>query len=96
MRDDMMGPPEEPGDRIVLVSVQDAYWLLEGEQHLKAMLSGLSPFPVPVRCITFETAFDLNLFLPDDTPVSGLWGINPLIIERLRRDEVLLETKVDQ
>ena len=78
------------GDRILLVQVREAYWLLEGEHHLNAMLSGLEPFPTPVRCVRFETEIELNLFLPEGQTLMSLWGINPAIITRLKENNELV------
>lgn len=87
------GPGEEPEDIIVVVQVRNNFWLLEGEEHLSAMLSGQTPYPTPVRCLQFETEIDFKLYLPDCVPLGQLWGINPLIIERLRRENELLEIR---
>ena len=91
MRDTQFEPGREPDDVIVIAQVNQSYWLLQGERHLSAMLSGLKPFPKPVRCVQFETLPELNVYLPEGLPLSDLWGINPLIIDRLRRENNLLE-----
>jgi hypothetical protein len=44
-----------------------------------------------VRCIRFQTPFDLRAFLGEDRLLTDLWGINPDIVERLRRDNNLLD-----
>ena len=90
MPDEGIVPNDGDGDRILLVAVKESYWLLEGEPHLNAMLSGLEPFPKPVRCLRFESEFDLNLFLPDGQSVMTLWGINPAIIQRLKEKNELM------
>ncbi|MDT8343070.1 MAG: hypothetical protein RQ752_01445 [Thermohalobaculum sp.] len=91
MRDTPQPDPDEPEGGIVIVQVRSNYWLLEGEEHLSAMLSGLQPYPTPVRCLKFETEIAFKLFLPDCVPLGQLWGINPLIVERLRQQEHLVE-----
>lgn len=83
--------PDDNEEKIVLVCVNDAYWMLEGEPHIKAMLTDLEPFPKPVRCISFENQLDLALFLPKGTVLNDLWGINPLIVARLRDKNQLIE-----
>ncbi|MEM7240061.1 MAG: hypothetical protein AAF501_19840 [Pseudomonadota bacterium] len=83
--------PEENEERIVLISCNESYWMLEGEDHIQAMLTDLKPFPKPVRCISFENQLDLALFLPKGTALNELWGINPLIVARLREKNQLIE-----
>ncbi|MCL5777308.1 hypothetical protein M1105_09950 [Limibaculum sp. FT325] len=85
------GPGDEPEDVIVIVQVRNNFWLLEGEEYLGAMLSGQKPYPTPVRCLKFETEIEFKLHLPDCVPLGELWGINPLIVERLRKQRHLLE-----
>ena len=80
----------EPG-KITLVSIQESYWMLEGTEFLSAMLTGLEYYPRPVRCLVFEDEFALNLFLGKAPMALELWGINPEIVDRLRRDKDLLE-----
>ncbi|MEL6478804.1 MAG: hypothetical protein AAFR17_15850 [Pseudomonadota bacterium] len=90
MPDEGIIPNDGEGDRIILVAVKESYWLLEGEPHLNAMLSDMAPFPKPVRCVQFDSEFDLNLFLPDGQNLMGLWGINPAIVERLKKKNELV------
>lgn len=77
--------------RIVLVQVKNSYWLLEGEEHIDALLSGLRPYPKPVRCLAFDSEFELNLYLGDGQSLMNLWGINPLIVERLRKNNEMID-----
>lgn len=84
------------GDRIVLAQVNEAYWMLEGEPYLNAMLSGLDPVPKPVRCLQFRTVFDLGLFLPVGQSLASLWGINPAIVDRLRRNDDLVVVEMPE
>ena len=81
----------EPEEMIVLVQVRQSYWCLAGEKYLGAMLSGLDYYPTPVRCMKFETEFDILRSFPEGLPLGELWGINPLIIERLRNQNHLVE-----
>lgn len=97
MPDEGIIPNGGDGDRIVLVAIKQSYWLLEGEPYLNAMLSDSEPFPKPVHCVQFDSEFDLNLFLPDGQSVMNLWGINPAIVERLKRKNelVVIDPPVD-
>ncbi len=76
---------------ILLISTGDAYWILEGEDYLSAMLSDEEFYPKPVRMINYKSSFDLSLDLPDGISTGSLWGINPAIIERLRKLEDIIE-----
>ena len=82
---------DEKESEILLVSTGDAYWLLEGEDYLSAMLSTEEYYPKPVRMINYESSYDLQLDLPEGIFTGNLWGINPLIIDRLRRENDIIE-----
>lgn len=76
---------------ILLIAIGDAYWLLEGEGYLSAMLSDEEFFPKPVRMINYKSSYDLNMDLPEGISTGGLWGVHPQIIERLRRLKDIIE-----
>lgn len=80
----------EDDERMVLAQINQAYWLIKGERHLSAMLSGSAPYPTPVLRIEFDSAGDLNRFLGGDLNPASLWGVNPAIVDRLRRDDELV------
>ncbi len=80
------------GPRITLISVERTnYYLYEGEDFLNQLLLSDGEFPVPVRCVHFASVFEQKSFLGEDVSLAALWGINPEIVERLRRDDYLLE-----
>ncbi len=79
---------DEP--RMVLLRINQTYWLSEGEEYLNYMLMGGGYFPTPVICYTFPDNFALHAYIGERS-VTDFWGINPEIVERLRRDEHLLE-----
>ncbi|MFK7943558.1 MAG: hypothetical protein AB8B85_11685 [Paracoccaceae bacterium] len=96
----MFDAEAEPGQggegRIVLAQVKSAYWLLEGEAYLSALLDKGAPYPTPVQCIDFGTEFDLMRMLPEGQGTGDLWAIHPDIVERLRRqDEIVTVTLPD-
>ncbi|MGB5556671.1 MAG: hypothetical protein WBN04_01530 [Paracoccaceae bacterium] len=78
--------------RITLISVERVtYYLYEGEDFLNQLLLSDGVYPRPVRCVHFATVFEQKRFLGEGVNLAHLWGINPEIVERLRRDEHLLE-----
>lgn len=87
--DDATG--DDTKERMVLVHVNGGYWLTEGEDYIRHMLLGTGPFPTPVVCYTFEDTSALSRYLGPGKLVTDFWGINDEIVDRLRRDEHLLE-----
>ncbi|MCV2869194.1 hypothetical protein OEW28_11200 [Defluviimonas sp. WL0002] len=85
------GNGQEP--RMILLRINETYWLFEGEEFLSPMLKGSGYFPTPVICYRFEDHLTLRAFIGAGRPMTDFWGINPDIVERLRRDEHLLETE---
>ena len=65
MRDDQPDDGQGGGDGIVLARIGDAFWLLEGEAHLDAMLTTTDGYPTPVRCIPLASMEALGALLPD-------------------------------
>jgi len=82
---------DDKKDGIVLVSCDQNYWILQGDDYLNAMLSDEEYFPKPVRMINYKSSYELQLDLPDDTFTGNLWGVHPGIIERLRRLKDIIE-----
>lgn len=76
---------------ILLVATGSAYWILEGEDYLSAMLSDEEYYPKPVRMINYQSSYDLQMDLPEGIFTGNLWGVNALIIERLRRLKDIIE-----
>lgn len=83
---------ENPNDEeLVLIKTGEGYFLLEGEDHLGAMLACDAPYPTPVHCIECDSDVDMDLFLErHDVQLGSLWGINPAIIARLIRNGELV------
>lgn len=85
--------PEARGDpQITLGSVDHStYYLLEGEKFLQQFLLVDGVFPRPVGCIMFKSVINMTTFLGGDVNIADLWQINPAIVDRLRKDNDLLE-----
>ncbi|MCB2105306.1 MAG: hypothetical protein KDE06_10010 [Rhodobacteraceae bacterium] len=88
-----MTSPGTPEPRMVLLKINETYWLYEGEEYLSPMLKGGGYFPTPVICYRFEDHIGLRAFVGAGRPMTDFWGINPDIVDRLRRDEHLLESE---
>lgn len=82
--------------RMTLLAINQSYWLFEGKEFLNQMLVGRDYFPKPVRCILFADIFELRGFLGQGRKVTDFWGINPDIVDRLRRQNHLLEIPADE
>lgn len=98
MRDTTDDDGEDGGrDEIpmTLLVLSGSYWLYEGEALLDDLLYGTGKYPFPVRCVHFKDAFELKRFFGEEFQVSTLWRINPDIIERLRRESLLVEVSPD-
>ena len=92
MRDDPQlpeKPPDEP--QMVLLAINQTYWLAEGAEFLTPMLHGTGFFPKPVKCVIFRDSFELRQYIGPGRNLTEFWGINPDIVERLRRDDHLNE-----
>lgn len=79
---------------ILLVTDSDTTWLLTGEPYLGAMLSDEEYYPKPVRIKIYDSSFELSLGMPEGLYVGNLWAIHPGIIDRLRRQNYLIEEKL--
>lgn len=99
MRDttDGDGVPDDEDDPIpmTLLAINGSFWLYEGEALLNDLLYGTGSYPFQVRCVHFQDAFELKRFFGEGFMVSSLWRINPDIIERLRREKLLVEITPD-
>ncbi len=69
---------------ILIAEVEGAYWMLEGDRHLGAMLTGQAPFPTPVCCLRFASSFEFATALEGISPTE-LWNIHPAVVARLER-----------
>ena len=83
----------EEQSEIILVSDGDTNWLYEGEMYLAAMISDEEYYPTPVRRIVFESSYELHLSKPEELNIASLWAVHPNVIDRLRRDNKLIEEK---
>jgi len=88
------GMPKQPTGMLML-AVHQTYWLAEGSEYLTPMLDGSGFFPTPIVCVRFKNAFELNEFIGPNRNVMEFWGINPEVVERLRRDNHLSEISGD-
>ena len=74
-------------DTLVLAACADqGAWLLEGEDHINALLQGQGGYPVPVRRIRFADAEALaEYLLPRGQDISALWTIHGNVLARLQQ-----------
>jgi hypothetical protein len=86
---------DEPFAGIVLFRIGEKYWLGQGDEWLQQLLTGEGDFPRPVLCVAFKDNFELTQFAGGGSGVSDLWGINPEIVARLRRDNQLTDLVFD-
>lgn len=89
-------PGDGPGDGdeppIILLGIdRNSYYVVKGDEFLNQLLLVDGEFPKPILCMNFETIFDAKRFLGDDFSLASCWAIHPEIIERLRKDECLIE-----
>ena len=81
---------DAPDRGILLAQVANAFWLVDGEPHLDALLAADEPYPTPVHCLQFDSMFDMATATPEGLDPSSLWSVHPAIIERLKRhDEII-------
>lgn len=76
---------------MTLLAVNQAYWLYEGVELLDDLLFGNGRYPFKVRCLVFETAFEKTRFLMARPGAKASWIINPDIVDRVRRENLLIE-----
>lgn len=84
--------PIQSDDHVILAQVADTHWVLQGENHLNALLTGQGAYPTPVRSVIFESAAALDVFLQtQDVQLGSLWSVHPAIINRLKSNDELVE-----
>ncbi|MFV0492502.1 MAG: hypothetical protein ACK5M4_11845 [Pseudorhodobacter sp.] len=76
---------------MTLLAVNGGYWVYAGEEYLNDLLFGRGTYPFRVKCLQFESAFDVNRFTKGNVSITTLWRVNPDVIERLRRENLLIE-----
>jgi hypothetical protein len=79
------------GGEIVLLGLEQSWWLYQGDAYLSPLISGQGSFPTPIRCLVFENILQLRRYVGSAVSLVEYWGINPDVIERLRSDGHLLE-----
>lgn len=92
MSDDV-GENNDAEETVVLIGHGENYWLLDGEKYLSAMLSAEEYYPTPVKFIEYDSLFELTLDLDESVLIGSLWAIHPGIIDRLRRDNLIIEER---
>lgn len=99
MRDtkDERDEPDDGEDPIpmTLLSIGQGYWLYEGVELLDDMLFGTGAYPFQVRCVRFQDHFQMIRFFGEGFSVARMWMINPDVVERLRREKLLVEITPD-
>ncbi len=81
----------EPEIPMTILAISGGYWLYEGEDLLNDLLFGNGTYPFQVRCVHFKDVIEMNTFFGEGFTVSTLWRINPDVVDRLRRDKLLVE-----
>lgn len=88
----MQDTAESPAE-VVIISLQDRYWLANGIDHLDAILAGERTYPTPVMCVAFRDQKHLASYIEGGT--DGLWILRIEIVERLRREGELRDVTAD-
>lgn len=73
-----------PDYEILVISMNDRFWLWRGEEHLYAMLSVQEGVPFPIGCVIIPSPFLRDRVLPEDVDLGELWQINPSSMALLR------------
>ncbi len=76
---------------MTLLAVNGSYWLYEGEDLLNDMLFGRGLYPFRVRCVLFKDVIELRSVLGASFQLGSCWRIVPDIVDRLRRENLLVE-----
>ncbi len=89
------GPESEEPTGMLILAVNESYWLAEGDEYLTPMLDGSGFFPTPILCVRFSSSTELTAFIGPNRSLLDFWGLNPDVVERLRRDNHLKEIDGD-
>lgn len=95
--DDMpVAPEEEPyedpeGIPMTVFAFNGNFWLYEGDDLLDDLLFGRGRAPFPVRLVHFKDRIELARLLGPDFVITTHWRIHPDIMERVRRDGLLVD-----
>lgn len=90
VNDDDSGDDDD-GIPMTLLALNGNYWLYEGVELLNDLLFGTGEAPFLVRCVFFKDPIYVKKMLGSDFVISSLWRVNPDIVDRLRRDNLLVE-----
>jgi hypothetical protein len=82
---------DEDGIPMTILAVNGSFWIYEGSELLDDLLYANGSYPFPVRLAHYKDGIELRRFFGDDFQAGTLWRLNPGIIERLRRDNLLVE-----
>ncbi|RMF38408.1 MAG: hypothetical protein D6754_07575 [Alphaproteobacteria bacterium] len=83
----------KPDFEIIIIHVEENYWLANGTAHLDAVLVGTDPYPTPILCVEFRDVSHVESYIP--AGIEGLWAVHPDIVGRLRRAGELIERVAD-
>lgn len=85
-------PYEDPeGIPMTVFAYMGNFWLYEGDHLLNDLLFGSGRGPFPVRLVHFKDRFELVRLLGPDFAIATRWRIHPDVMERVRRDGLLVE-----
>ncbi|MGB8622538.1 MAG: hypothetical protein WCD16_06950 [Paracoccaceae bacterium] len=82
-----------PAPHVTLIGIGETYWLYSGEEFLTPLLSGDGFVPLPIHCYIYTDLVELRLHLGREILMTDYWGINPDVVDRLRRENHLLEIR---
>lgn len=80
---------------MTILHINGGFWLYEGVELMDDLLFQTGAYPFQVRCVHFQDAFEVRRVMGAGFVASSLWRFNPDIIERLRRDKLLVEITPD-
>lgn len=87
----MTQDPPSARPAIVLAEINHKHFLIDGEDHMNAMIIGDAPYPTPVLSLRFGTTKKIEEVLGDDFNAAQYWKINDRVIDRLRQESALIE-----
>jgi len=85
------GDSDGPAPHITLIAIGETYWIYEGEEFLTPLIGGQGFVPLPVRCYIYADIIELRAHVGKNISLMDYWGLNPDVVDRLRRDNHLLE-----
>ena len=91
VEDDDDGEEDDDGIPMTILAVGASFWIYEGTDLMDDLLYGTGRYPFPVRCAYYKDGIELRRFFGGEFSAGTLWRLNPDIIERLRRENLLVE-----